>query len=520
MAPSDAAASFLGTTARLEGRMGRIPVAGRYHRLPCRVTDDYIVTNKVLGVGDSGNVILATGRESLSRQQYAIKTFNLEGLEGIKLQMLTSEVEVFLYVDHPNIARLFGIYESEKQLHFVMESHDGGQLFERFRKTGRFPEDEAAHACWQILLALNYIHQHGIVHRDVKLENFVYDKQGSDKLKLIDFGFSKMFSSNMKMKKAVGTMLYAAPEVLARSYTCQCDLWSLGVMAFVILADHFPFAGDSMHENILTGSYDWRPEQWNTNSKEAADFVRSLLCVDPQSRLTAQAALEHPWIQRRRQRRPGSSVDRGVAEALVAFGHIPKFRRCCLELVAWSLSSEDCATVRDEFLAMDTRGRGAISLAELKATLAVTLQLPDPEAERVFTMLDLNHDSEVNYSEFLAAMVSTCIELQSTHVHSVFRKFDLGGSGYVTGGGLRAVLGDTFEGIETEALLSEAGVGRDGRLSFAEFLSFLRDGQLAAPAKPPLVLRVAGVLLGALQFSPFLCCARPRPAPRLGDGPG
>uniref|UniRef100_A0A7S4RVJ3 Non-specific serine/threonine protein kinase n=1 Tax=Alexandrium monilatum TaxID=311494 RepID=A0A7S4RVJ3_9DINO len=519
MAPSDAAASLSSVTARLEARRGRLPVVGRYHRLPSRLTDDYNVSSHVLGVGEGGDVLLATARDSLSRQQYAVKSYALEGLEGLKLQMLMSEVEVFLFVDHPHIARLVGIYESEDYLSFVMESHDGGQLFERFRKTGRFPEDEAAGACWQILLAVNYIHQHGIVHRDLKLENFVYDKQDSNHLKLIDFGFSKMFNSSMKMKKALGTMLYIAPEVLAKSYTCQCDLWSLGVMAFVLLADHFPFVGDAMHDNILEGKYDWRPQQWSTNSTEAADFVRSLLCVDPQKRLTAQAALEHPWIQRRQRERPQTTVDQGVAESLVAFGHMPKLRRCCMELLAWSLSSEARAGVHDQFLALDTDKRGTISLEALKAMMAATAQLPGDEAERIFAMMDENQDGEVSYSEFLAAAVCTRTELDDSLVYTVFRKFDRDHLGYLTADGLRALLGDTFMDDTAEALLGEAGFRRDGRLSFMEFHSFVTGGRGANTTKTPLVLRVASLLLGVLRFSPFLCCSRPRPERRRGEGP-
>jgi len=499
---------FANITSRLEGRIGRIPVSGRYHRHPCKLTDDYSMSKEVLGVGESGNVMAATRRDTNSGHRYAVKSYALEGIDNLKLQMLLSEVEVFLYVDHPNIARLYGVYESSDNLQFVMDSMTGGQLFERFRKVGRFPEDEAADVCRQILLAVNYIHQHGIVHRDIKLENFVYEKPDSKQLKLIDFGFSKMFSSNMKMKKALGTMLYVAPEVLEHSYTCQCDLWSLGVIAFVLLADHFPFLGDNMQEDIIKGNYDWRPEQWSECSEEAADFVRSLLRVDPQKRLTAQAALDHPWILSRR--RQAASVDRGVAEAFVNFGHLSKFRRCCMELLAWSLSTEDRAKVHDQFLIMDTDGRGTITLAQLKATMAASLCMPDDEAERLCATLDKNHDDEVNYSEFLAAMVSTKMELPCSPVLSVFRKFDRGNSGYITANGLRELLGDTFEGHKAESLFGEADLDRNGRLSFAEFYTFLQGSNRApAVSKPPFVLRVATSLFGVLRFSPFRCCARP-----------
>uniref|UniRef100_A0A7S1S1C0 EF-hand domain-containing protein n=1 Tax=Alexandrium catenella TaxID=2925 RepID=A0A7S1S1C0_ALECA len=237
-----------------------------------------------------------------------------------------------------------------------------------------------------------------------------------------------------------------------------------------------------------------------------------MLQVNPDRRLTAQAALEHPWILRRRRTSPGA-VDRGVAEALVAFGQSPKFRRCCLELLAWSLSTTDRAKVHDQFLSMDTEGKGTITRAQLKAVMTAKLRIPEPEAEVVFASMDSNHNDEVNYSEFLAAMVSTCIELHNSPVLALFRKFDRDNSGYVTAHGLRAVLG---EGFEAEAMLDTADLDRDGRLSFPEFYSFLQGSPAAASARPPLVLRAASVLFGVLRFSPFRCCVRPAPA--RGEG--
>merc|ERR1719265_396241 len=112
-------------------------------------------------------------------------------------------------------------------MHLVMECMEGGELFDRVAELKRFGERNAADALWQMLLALNYIHSHDIVHRDLKLENFLYDKKGSTHLKLIDFGFSKIWESNIKMKMSCGPLSYVAQEVLRKAYTSQCDLWSL-----------------------------------------------------------------------------------------------------------------------------------------------------------------------------------------------------------------------------------------------------------------------------------------------------
>merc|ERR1719230_1130672 len=154
-----------------------------------------------------------------------------------------------------------------------------------------------------VLLALNYIHSHGVVHRDIKLENFLYDKKGSDHLKLIDFGFSKIWDPNIKMKVSCGTLSYVAPEVLDQNYTSQCDLWSLGVIAFILLSGYMPFSGAEGEQaaSILKGSYKLKPHKWNNVSPEALKFVQCLLQVDPERRLTADTALNHPWLDKRYQ---------------------------------------------------------------------------------------------------------------------------------------------------------------------------------------------------------------------------
>lgn len=128
-------------------------------------------------------------------------------------------------MDHPHVASLTDVYESEDQLYLVMECMLGGELFDRVVKRKRFTEKDAAKAVYQMLLAVNYIHSHDVVHRDIKLENFLYEAQDSDHLKLIDFGFSKIWQPNTTMAVSCGTLAYVAPEVLEKSYTSQCDLW-------------------------------------------------------------------------------------------------------------------------------------------------------------------------------------------------------------------------------------------------------------------------------------------------------
>mmetsp|Transcript_47483 Transcript_47483/g.113962 ORF Transcript_47483/g.113962 Transcript_47483/m.113962 type:complete len:546 (-) Transcript_47483:199-1836(-) len=468
---------------RLEARVGRMSVSGRYHKAPQRIEDDYEVVHKVLGSGYNGVVRMATsrGRTASSSQKFAVKEFKLAMVANDKRAQLESEVEIFLCMDHPHITRLYDVYESEENLHLVMECMEGGELFDRVMEQKRFSERDAADAIWQMLLALNYIHSHGIVHRDLKLENFLYESKESNHLKLIDFGFSKVWDPNIKMHMSCGTLSYVAPEVLSKSYTSQCDLWSLGVVAFILLVGYMPFSGseEKQTKDIQEGQFKMKPDRWALVSPEAREFVTSLLQVNPEKRLTAQTALEHVWIEKRLSSQKPVEVDRSIMEALRSFGRNSKFRRCCMEMMAWSLSNEERSQVRQYFLTMDQNKQGTITLHELKQILVERFHVPDEETRQIFEALDTNNDEEIHYSDFLAAMVSNRIAMHDDLLRSAFKRFDQNNTGYITPESLRQVLGETFEGEKVESLVKEADQLQDGRISYAEFVSYLRGTPLS-----------------------------------------
>jgi len=471
---------------RLETRVGKLPVTGRYHRLPKKLEDDYQVAAKVLGSGYNGVVRLATAAGGRQNQKFAIKAFKLSNVAADKKAQLEAEVEIFLAMDHPHITRLFDVYESEDHLHLVMECMEGGELFDRVTELKKFSELDAADATWQMLLALNYIHSHGIVHRDLKLENFLYDVKGSNHLKLIDFGFSKVWDPNVKMRMSCGTLSYVAPEVLSKNYGSQCDLWSLGVIGFILLSGYMPFSGSEtvQTKHITEGRYTMKPDRWNKVSKEAIHFTQSLLQVNPEKRLNAQAALDHPWITNRHKRGGASQeVDQPVVDALRQFGQASKFRRCAVQMMAWSLSNEERALVRQHFVSLDQNKQGTITLSELKKVLVEKFHISDEETLQIFKALDSNNNEEIHYSDFLAAMVSTQIVMHDDLLRAAFKKFDTDRSGYITVDNLKQILGETFEGESIEELLSEVDQLKDNRISYAEFVSYLRGEPLEKHAQ-------------------------------------
>eukprot|EP00435_Cladocopium_sp_Y103_P063727 s581_g25.t1 len=248
--------------------------------------DDFRFTGKVLGTGCSGAVLQAVDRSAEATEasaapapKVAIKNYDLDLLDDSQRQRLQGELEVFLSLDHPHIARLLYVYESDNGLSLVMECMEGGELYDRVIHGSGQPGQEAALATWHMLQAISYIHSTGVVHRDLKLENFLYDFKDSDFLKLIDFGFSKFFCMKKKMKEALGTIAYVAPEVLKKRYSGgSCDMWSLGVIVYVLLTGEMPFQGKcdvDVATAVMRGSYSWKASHRFRVCKEGRDFVEN-----------------------------------------------------------------------------------------------------------------------------------------------------------------------------------------------------------------------------------------------------
>eukprot|EP00405_Crypthecodinium_cohnii_P022194 CAMPEP_0206468668 /NCGR_PEP_ID=MMETSP0324_2-20121206/29780_1 /ASSEMBLY_ACC=CAM_ASM_000836 /TAXON_ID=2866 /ORGANISM="Crypthecodinium cohnii, Strain Seligo" /LENGTH=538 /DNA_ID=CAMNT_0053942197 /DNA_START=265 /DNA_END=1881 /DNA_ORIENTATION=+ len=459
-----------------DGSVGKISVKGRYHTLPSRLSDDYDVHRKALGTGYNGAVYLATSKTSGNK--YAVKAFKLHGVPKDKKQELISECEIFMSMDHPHVARLVDVYEDSDELSLVMECMEGGELFTRVTQRKVFSEKDAADASYQMLLAVNYVDKCGIVHRDLKLENFLYEKEDSNFLKLIDFGFSRIWDKNTKMELSCGTLSYCAPEVLNKSYTSQCDMWSFGVIVFILLVGYMPFGGSSERAqiaNIRAGRYIWREERWKNVSDSAKDFVKQILVVNQEKRLTPEQALNHPWILNKGPPSvftPGSGFDESHAQALASFARESHFRRAVMQLMAWSLTAEERGQVRDAFLALDKDNSGNISLLELKMVLENHFDVSESDAGAVFSALDNNSDGTINYSEFLAAMVASRLKLHDELLKATFRRFDTDRNGFITKEDFKAVLGPDFP---VDEVMFNVDANSDGKISYEEFLAYVKN---------------------------------------------
>jgi calcium-dependent protein kinase len=274
--------------------------SGHYRRgsSPVMITDalsdvrlNYHIEPKELGHGHYGVVRKCMHRET--GEWYAIKSIRKSKVS--KIEVLKREIEILKEVKHPNIIELFEVYEDERYLHLVTEVCSGGELFDRIiaktqSEEGHFSEHDAAMLVHDILDAIRYCHdEKGIVHRDLKPENFLFLTEAEDApVKIIDFGLSRHDDTDLGiMQTKVGTPYYVAPEVLRREYTNSCDVWSIGVITYILLCGYPPFYGDSdtqIFESVKGGRFDFPSPEWDEISESAKDFVTQLLKKMPSDR--------------------------------------------------------------------------------------------------------------------------------------------------------------------------------------------------------------------------------------------
>mmetsp|Transcript_22324 Transcript_22324/g.25383 ORF Transcript_22324/g.25383 Transcript_22324/m.25383 type:complete len:412 (-) Transcript_22324:1774-3009(-) len=271
---------------------------------------DGVHDGPVLGTGLAGKIRKIKHKET--SEYFALKCLQLSKLKQSPeaAQQLFDEIQIMCELEHPNIIRLQEVYESEDDIYLVEELCTGGELFDKLDEQPdyHYTEEKCADLIAKMLKALNYLHSQGIVHRDLKLENFLFSDQTEESnLKMIDFGLSKHFQFGEVHHEAVGTPYTVAPEVIKGSYDERCDIWAIGVIAYLLLSGDPPFGGCGgpetliqVRRNILSGAFRFEPSEiWDYVSEEAKEFIMTLLQVEPSERPTAKEILRtSPWLHK------------------------------------------------------------------------------------------------------------------------------------------------------------------------------------------------------------------------------
>jgi len=442
---------------------------------------DLYILGRKLGQGQFGVTYhcteKATGLHFACKSIAKRKLISPEDVEDVR-----REIHIMHHLSgHPNIVTIKGAYEDATSVHLVMELCAGGELFDRIIQRGHYSEAKAAELTRTIVGVVETCHSLGVMHRDLKPENFLLANQREDApLKTTDFGLSVFFKPGEIFTDVVGSPYYVAPEVLRRHYGPEADVWSAGVILYILLSGVPPFWAETeqgIFEQVLKSELDFVSDPWPKISDDAKDLIQKMLNPHIESRLKAHQVLCHPWI-----REEGVASDRPIDPAvqsrLKQFSAMNKLKKIAIRVIAESLSEEEIAGLKEMFKMMDTDGSGAISFEELKEGLKrVGSNLKEADVRELMDAADVDHNGTIDYGEFLAATLNLNKIEREENLYSAFSYLDKDKSGYLTKDELQAAITDFHMGdISIDDMIREVDQDNDGRIDYNEFVTMMRNG--------------------------------------------
>ena len=406
------------------------------------------------------------------------------------LAKFKNEINILSKMDHPNIIRLYEIFEDDRYISLIMELCKGGELFKKINelaeKDEAFTEKEAVKIFKQLISAVSYCHSQGICHRDLKPENILFlNKNPDSPIKIIDFGLSKIFGEIKPIMKGnkveknilslrVGTAYYMSPEVLQGNYDNKCDIWACGVILYIMLCGYPPFDGDTENDILKAISkkkFSFPEEEWKTVSDDAKDLIKHIIC-DPDKRYNAEMILNHPWIEKNAPNSKGN-LSKFNSSSLKNFGNLYKLTKYAIGYVASRISDDDINNLKKIFEEIDTNKSGTLNINEIKEGLSKIEKekgITEEEKMDIIKNIDTNNSHKIEYNEFLAACLEQKIYLREENLLSAFMMLDYDGSGKISKAEIKRALNGDVNNETLDKIIQEFDLDGDGEIDYKEFV--------------------------------------------------
>ncbi|XP_052875228.1 calcium-dependent protein kinase 26-like isoform X6 [Gossypium arboreum] len=442
---------------------------------------EYYSLGTKVGNGQFGTTFVCvekgTGNKFACKSIAKRKLATLDDVEDVR-----REIQIMHHMSwHPNVVTIKGAYEDPMAVHVVMDLCAGGELFDRIVKRGHYSERKAAELARVIVGFVEACHSMGVMHRDLKPENFLFVNDEEDSpLKAIDFGLSIFFKPGDTFSVVVGSPYYVAPEVLNKCYGPEADVWSAGVIIYILLCGVPPFWGETEEEifdEVLNGEPDFTSDPWPSISESAKDLLAKMLVRNPKKRITAHEVLRHSWVQADGVA-PDSPLDSLVLGRMKQFSSMNKLKKMALRVIAQRLSQEEIAGLKEIFKMIDTDNSGQITFEELKAGLqSFGASLPESEFQALMQAADVNNSGSIDYQEFIAATLHLNMIQNEDNLMAAFSYFDRDGSGYITLEEIQKACQEFgIKDIHMDEMMREVDQDNDGRIDYNEFIAMMQKG--------------------------------------------
>ncbi|KAI3777100.1 hypothetical protein L1987_46894 [Smallanthus sonchifolius] len=413
----------------------------------------------------------------------------------IAIEDVRREVKILrALTGHNNLVKFYDAYEDHEKVYVVMELCEGGELLDRIlSRGGKYSEDDAKAVLIQILSVVAFCHLQGVVHRDLKPENFLFtSKDENSPLKAIDFGLSDFVKPDERLSDIVGSAYYVAPEVLHRSYSTEADVWSIGVIAYILLCGSRPFWARSesgIFRAVLKANPSFDEAPWPALSSEAKDFVKRLLNKDPRKRLTAAQALSHPWI-RNNDNEVKVPLDISTLRLMKSYMRSSALRKAALRALSKTLTVDDLFYLKEQFSLLEPSKNGSISMESIKAALMkhATDAMKESRVHDFLASLSALQYRGMDFEEFCAAAINIyqleALDRWEQHARCAYEVFEKDGNRAIMIEELASELG-LSPSVPVHAVLHDWIRHTDGKLSFLGFVKLLHGVSSRALANKP-----------------------------------
>lgn len=447
----------------------------------------YDIGSDILGKGSYG--IVRKGNLKSTGASRAIKSVSKGYESSSQEKACKEEVEIMKQIDHPNVVKLYELFEDTENLFMVLELCMGWTLYSRIRGIGKLNDADASKLMIQLFRAIYYLHRNNICHRDIKPENCLFVTPRwleANNLRVSDFGLSRVFSHGEVLTQRAGTLNFMAPEVIDKKYTFTCDAWSCAVTMYYMLSGHLPFHGkddDELRANVRLGKFDFPASEWAHVAGEGMDLLRKLLVVNPAKRWTCDKAMKHEWIKKYDMFE--LDVDwQDLIGRLLRFRTLNRLKRTALHIIASLVDEETLVASRRAFVALDANGDGLVSVDEIKKCLRRECKCEDLRKSITGNLLRIKVSSasssgkEFTYTEFLAATLDKRHANRRDMCWAAFCALDGNSDGSISISELAEfnILGQ-LSGEDLQELVAAFDNNNDGEIDFEEFVQMMFEGE-------------------------------------------